>query len=327
MTTPTIAALKTRYPEAKIDFGVGSWSRAVLENNPHLHDLIDTGTVGQGAYSLKDVWALVQTLRAQRYDLSVCLVRSPSIGLLPWLAGIPHRIGLDSYGRGFAHTVRVPVPVEPKHEALVYLACAEATGLSILDGDKSLFWPQFFPQESDRTVLQSLSASFVVLHPSGGVNPGMQMLDKRWPVDRFAWLSDRLAEQGLQIVLSGVESDIPLCQMIAQQMTSNEPLIVAGTLSLSQFGAMCQRATLFVGGDTGAMHLATACGCPVVAIFGPSDPRRYAAFGPPDRVQSVWRPFDIPTGGVGQGAVTNFSWEHGISRAEVWEACQRLLSL
>jgi ADP-heptose:LPS heptosyltransferase len=103
------------------------------------------------------------------------------------------------------------------------------------------------------------------------------------------------------------------------------PHILAGQITLGQFGALCRQAALFVGGDTGAMHLAVATGCKTVAIFGPSDPRRYGPFARKQQAIALWHQIDIPTGGVGQGKVLNFSWENGVTFDEVWTACQKLL--
>ncbi len=73
------------------------------------------------------------------------------------------------------------------------------------------------------------------------------------------------------------------------------------------------------------MHIAAAVGCKTIAIFGPSDPKRYGPFAPPERAIALWRPFSLPTGGVGQGEVFDFSWEEGVSVEDVWEACERFL--
>jgi len=328
LATAAIAALKVRYPQAKIDVAVGQWSQAALKNNPHIYTLIDSGAVGQGHYRWADLWGLAQKLRQQNYDLAITLDRSPLVGLLPWLAGIQHRIGLDSYGRGFAHTVRVPVPAEPRHEALIYLDCAAATGLTTVDRSRSKFWPEFYPTEDDVATLPPLKKKpFVIIHPSGGLNPGMQMLDKRWPVERLAALADQLSAAGFHIVLTGVAADGPLCQKVAGQMMTATPQTLAGTLTLGQFGALCRQAQLFIGGDTGAMHLAVASGCKTLAIFGPSNPNRYAPFAPPEQGRYLWCETHLPPGGVGQGRVTNFSWETGVTVEEAWAACRELLQI
>ena len=328
LATATIAALKRRYPQAELDVAVGEWSRAALENNPHIRQLVDSGRVGQGRYNLLEVWSLARKLRRRRYDLAVTLDRSPVIGLLPWLAGVRHRVGLDSFGRGFAHTRPVPVPATPRHEALIYLACVAATGLNLPEGLEAAFWTEFYPAPEDKEALALVQGRpFVLLHPAGGANPGMQHLDKRWPVRRFAALAGRLSRRGFHIVLTGGAADAPLCRLVAAQMGGVDPQILAGRLTLGQFGAFCREAALFVGGDTGAMHLAVACGCKTVAIFGPSDPRRYGPFAPEAQARVVWREIPLPQGGVGQGQVSGFCWEQGATVDEVWEACRMLLGL
>ncbi len=321
LATPTIAALARRFPQADIDVVVGSWSRAVLENNPHVRQVIDAGPVGQGGYGPRAVWRLARQLKGNRYELAVTLDRSPLVGLVPRLAGIPCRVGLDSMGRGFAHTLRAPVPLQPCHEAEIYLSCAVALGVA----DAASFRAEFFPAPADRAALPSFEAPLVILHPGGGVNPGMRMLNKRWPPARFAALADRFAGRGLAVALGGAAGDALLCEQIAAQTTKTRPAILAGQLSLGQFGALCQRAALFVGGDTGAMHLAVAVGCKTVAIFGPTDPRRYGPFAPPEQARVVWQPVSVPAGGVGQGPTPRFSWQNTALVEEVWQVCQALL--
>ncbi len=324
LATPALAALNHRFPQADIDVAVGRWSRAVLADNPRVRNLLDSGRVGQGRYTWRDVWRVAHQLRQKKYDLAVTLDRSPVVGLIPWLAGIPHRAGLNSLHRGFAHTVRVPVPTAARHEAQIYLDCVTAD-MASMDAVPS-FWTEFYPPPAATEKISAwANTPFVILHPAGGVNPGMRMPDKRWPAERFSALADRLANAGWRVLFSGTADDVPLCRQIVAKMESNAE-IVAGKLSLGEFGALCRRAALFVGGDTGAMHVAVASGCPTVAIFGPTDPRRYGPFAPPSQAKVVWTPWNIPEGGVGQANAQSFSWDNGASVADVWAACTDLLA-
>src|SRR5260370_42097794 len=97
--------------------------------------VIDCGTLGiPGRYSLKDYMKMVQRLHRQHFDLAFVLDRSSMLTLLPWLAGVPRRVGPDSLGRGFALTDRVPVSVCPtqlQHQAEIYLDLARALDLTI----------------------------------------------------------------------------------------------------------------------------------------------------------------------------------------------------
>ncbi|HLZ81261.1 MAG TPA: hypothetical protein VKP04_06490, partial [Ktedonobacteraceae bacterium] len=125
MTTPLLEVIHQAYPEASITYVAGTWSKAIPEHHPDVDIVIDCGAIGiHGSYSLSDYRKLTRTLRAQHFDLAFVLDRSPTLTLLPWLAGIPRRVGPDSLGRGFSLTDRVPVsssPIQLEHQAEIYL--------------------------------------------------------------------------------------------------------------------------------------------------------------------------------------------------------------
>ncbi|MEA3459698.1 MAG: lipopolysaccharide heptosyltransferase II [Chloroflexota bacterium] len=287
LATPVVAALRRAFPEVRLDFAVGPWSRAMVENNPHLDGIVDCGRVGSGPCSWREYLHLVRRIRARRYDACFVLDRSPLITLLPFLAGIPQRIGLDSQGRGFSLTVKVPV-AGTKHEAELYLDALRAVGIEIREPKL-----EFYSTEEDRHYARNLLEEqqagsreriVVVIHPGGGVNPGMSISAKRWPPERFARLADRLIKEGVQVVLVGGPGDKSISEAVKGAM-HGRVLDLTGELSWGQFGALLEEANLFIGHDTGAMHLAVAVGTPVVAIFGPSDPRMY---GPCGKGVALW---------------------------------------
>ncbi|MBI2846036.1 MAG: glycosyltransferase family 9 protein, partial [Chloroflexi bacterium] len=130
LSTALVAALRRHYPEARIDYAVGSWSRPLLENNPNIDALVDCGPVGSGRYSWAEYRVLVDRLRSGGYQAAIVLDRSPLIALLPYFAGIRHRAGLDRKGRGFSLTLGVAVQ-ELRHEAETYLDVGRAMGVLI----------------------------------------------------------------------------------------------------------------------------------------------------------------------------------------------------
>ncbi len=284
--TAALAALHRAWPETTIDFVVGAWSRPALQNNPHVHRLVEAGRVaGAGRYTLGEYLRLAWRLRQGGYDCALVFERSFWLCLLPWLAGIPHRVGLDSAGRGATLTVAVPV-TGLAHEVDRYLACLQALGLPT-EGAR----PEFFPAPADRTAaLAALQAAgwrggpLAVVHPGGGSNPGMVLEAKRWPPDRYAQIIARLHRAGYEVALVGAAADRAVVQAVRQHLTV-PALDLSERLTFGQLGALLQRASLFLGNDSGTMHLAVAVGTPAVAIFGPSDPRVY---GPYCGGQAVW---------------------------------------
>ncbi|MFQ5812431.1 MAG: lipopolysaccharide heptosyltransferase II [Anaerolineae bacterium] len=321
VATPVIAALRQAFPRARIDFAVGGWSRAMVENNPHLDGLVDCGPVGSGSrYSWREYLDLVRRIRAGGYEACFVLDRSPLISLLPYLGGIPQRVGLDSRGRGFSLTVGVPV-AGLKHEAELYLDTARAVGVEV--NEPRL---EFYPAGEDRRhVAEMLRAApqvpLVVIHPAGGSNPGMILSAKRWPPQRFAALADRLIEErGAQVCLVGGPDDGPIAAAIKESMRQ-EPWDLTGQLTLGQLSALLERCDLFIGHDTGATHLAVAVGAPVVAIFGPSDPRMYGPYS--ENSVALWH--DVGCNpcllhGRWNAACRRFRCIEAVTVEEVWQA-------
>ena len=282
LATPTLAVLHRAYPEACFFWAVAPHAQPLVARNPRLTGLVDTGpVVGGGRYTWGDVLALARRLRALRCDTAVYLERSLVLSLALLLAGIPQRLGLDSQGRGLFLTHRVPVPLEPRHEAELYLDTARHVGVSV-EGARL----EYVPSEGARQRVRQLVPEdrlVAVIHPAGGENPGGVLLSKRWPAPRFAELARRLAQGGAHVVIIGGPNDRGLGEEVAGMWGEN----LAGRLSWDETAALLERAALFVGNDTGAMHLAVACGAPTVALFGPTDPRRYGPYGP--RAVALWR--------------------------------------
>lgn len=329
--TALLAALRRGYPDAHIDWAVGAMAIGALRGHPALRALIDTGPRANPAAPVIGLLRLAWQLRRGRYDMAVVPDRSRWPGLATLLAGIPKRAGLDSAGRGFAYTIRAPIdPAEVRHEAEIYLDIARTLGL-----DTSDCWANVGITSEAAACAQRVIAAhhlegapLVIVHPGGGVNVGMTMIEKRWPADRFAALADRLAEAlGATIALIGSTSDRPALDGVLAAL--RRPAVdLSGKLSLAETAALAARSALYVGNDNGVGHLAAAAGAKVLMIFGPSDPRRYAPFVPPDRARFVWRPLDMPPGGVSAGAPPGFTWEHeGASVDEAWEQARVLLAL
>ncbi len=330
MATSLLASLRRGYPTASIDWMVGSSAIEALRDHPDLSRTIDCGRLANPASRPISLLHMVGQLRTGNYDLAVVPDRSPLIGMAALLAGIPQRAGLDSAGRGFAHTVKAPIdPGVIRHEAEIYLDVARALRLSTEN-----CWANVPPSqkalEQARYILQQHpdyhDQPLIVVHPGGGVNAGMTMIQKRWPAERFAALADRAADAiGGQIAVIGAKSDESAIRAFTQ--TLQHPVLdMTMQLSLPVIGALASLAAVYLGNDNGVAHLAAASGGKVLMIFGPSDPRRYAPFVPQDRARIAWRPVALPERGVSGGSPLDFDWERdGVSVEEAWGALQLLL--
>jgi len=126
--------------------------------------------------------------------------------------------------------------------------------------------------------------------------PGSNWGPKRWPADRFGALAMRLTQAGAalaqaRIIVLGGPGEEEMTRSVAGELPDRDVINLGGTLPLLEAAALFERSQLFVGNDSGLMHLAAAAGAPTLGLFGPTDERRYAPFGP----RAAWvrgeRPF------------------------------------
>ena len=121
-----------------------------MATNPQVAESIDTGQVGLAGGTRADIRALIDRLRQEKYDTCFIPARSSLLSYIAWQAGIPQRVGLNTRGRGFAHTMAVPVPRQPTHEAVIYLSLAEALGIEA-EPHMNFYPTDADPDADDRT--------------------------------------------------------------------------------------------------------------------------------------------------------------------------------
>lgn len=337
LTTPVIAALREAFPESQLDYAVSQWSMPILKNNSHLNNIVDTGVKGS-SFSLKGYVSFLLKIRRANYDAIFVLDRSPLLNLLPWLAGAKIRAGIDSWGRGFALNVRANWQRDAvaKHEAELYLEVVRAFGLT---PNKPRL--QFFPSDKERRKAREFlswqlgtnfaNGNVAVIHPGGGNNPDTMVLSKRWPAVNFAQIACLLLEQNYSVLLVGSpeRGDRELADaVLAAIPESVRPKIIdaVGKFDIGESGALFEQTDLFIGNDTGLMHLAAASRAAVVAVFGPSSPAVYSPYTPRGRAVA---PLEAAgAAGMPISEYSSLSALHGgietVTVAQVWEAITEL---
>jgi ADP-heptose:LPS heptosyltransferase len=308
MATGALSALRETYPDAHITWAVGSWSARAVEHHSAINAILDTGSADLPVRSLAELMSFVNQLRAGRFDMVVSLVRSPLMSLAVLLSGIPIRVGLDSAGRGFGYNMRVPInPDDRKHEGDIYLKVIQAIAGKPLQSYANL--PLL---DSAKIVIQSRLASaditqpYIVAHPGGGSNPGMQMDSKRYPLPQLADMLNQLSDAfSATLILIGGPKDGELVDIVQQHLIANSVAWV-GDLSFAEIGTLAQSALFYIGNDTGLTHVASASGANTVMMMGPSDPKLYAPFTADHLV--LWKPIELHAGGVASAHQKTWDW-------------------
>jgi len=275
MALPALRAVRNRFPDAEISVLARPYVADIYRDQGICNQLITYDPAGEHAgFSGRE--RLVADLRAQRFDMALLLQNAFDAAWLAWRAGISQRIGYARDGRSLLLTNAVPVPRPgeiPAHEKFYYLELLRRAGwIEGLPDEAfiSLDVPEAHQRRAAETLIGAGSRSNTVRVAIGaGASYGSA---KCWPPERFAKLASRLQEQfAADVILFGTPGEVPVSQAIAAGMRIR-PIDLTGKTAIADLPALLSQCHLFVGNDSGAMHVAAAVGLAVVAVFGPTDP-------------------------------------------------------
>jgi len=231
-------------------------------------------------------------VRAERFREVYVLPQSFRSALIPFLAGVPFRAGMPGHARDFMLTeIRRPARQQGRiHQGFEYmdLLAPEA-------GDTELRAPALrvsaeAVEGAEHFMADEQGLRWIGLMPGAARGPS-----KRWPTECFAQLAGRLAQEGTwKVAVMGAASEATLCGTVAAA-AGNRALNLAGRTSLPLWAAALRKCAAVVANDSGGMHLASALGIPVVALYGVTDPSRTGPLGTARILQNVRpRGRDIP---------------------------------
>ena len=217
----------------------------------------------------------VEGLRSA-FDTAILLTNSFGSALQMRLAGIPARWGYATDLRAplLTRSARVPDALRGESEVYYYRAMLAGVGLRVsAQPDTSLACRPDWAGRGEALLLDG--GRWIGLNPGAAFGPA-----KRWIPERYAALADRLVRKaGVRVALLGAAADRPVTEAIAESMRE-APTILCGQTSLGDLAGVLSRLALLITNDSGPMHLASALGVPVVALFGPTDWRETAPRGP-----------------------------------------------
>ena len=281
LSTPVLQALRGAYPQAFIAMMVRPVCRELVEGHPHLNEAILYDRDGRH-HGVVSTIRFALSLRRLRFDTALILHPTNRSHWIPWLAGIPVRIGYDrKCGWLLTHRAGHRKHEGAKHEAEYTLDLVRILGIEP---------PQPCPvvpihADADARVKRLLQEqgigpqdTVVAIHPSAS------SLSKRWSPDRFAQVADRLiTERQARIILVAGPGHAEHAQAVERAMR-HRPINLAGQLSVGELACLFTRCRVLLSNDSGPVHVAAAVGIPVVDIFGRNqpgiNPARWRALGP-----------------------------------------------
>jgi lipopolysaccharide heptosyltransferase I len=277
------ATLHGRYPNARLDWLVEEEAADIVRGHPALSKIVVSGRrrwmrqirdPRQLGRTLGEMGRFAADLRRQRYDAVLDLQGLLKSALYVVATRAPIRVGFAEGREGapWVLTHRVKSPPQPVHAVDRYLSLAAAVDATTPIRTFHIAAP---PQEVAvaQSVLSASPRPRVVLHPSA------RWRTKLWELERWQALARALLAEGLGVILTGSRDDLPVTAAILSGLDPS-PLSLVGRLSLTQLTAVLREVDLMISVDSGPMHIAAAVGTPVVALFGPTDPRRTGPLGP-----------------------------------------------
>jgi len=272
---PIACALRERFPEAFLAWAVQEQAGTLLRGHAALDELI---LLPRGwLKSPRGVWRLRRRLRAMRFGIALEAQGLTKAALLAWLSGAKRRIGFGRpWGRELSrwiNTERVDTPVD--HVVDRNLVLLRPLGIESPQVRFDVPEPILDRIAAERMIAEAgIDGRFALL------NVGAGWPSKLWPADRFATVAAELGRRhGLpSLVLWAGEEERAMAERVAAGSAGHARPAPATTLT--EVAALARRARLFIGSDTGPLHLAAAVGTPCVGLYGPWPAKRHGPYGP-----------------------------------------------
>jgi len=272
---PVLNALREALPEAHLGWVVEHRAANVLERHPALDHLI---TVPRGWWkSPSAIWRLRSELRHDRFDITVdlqCLTKS---AVAARLSGAPRRIGVAGPdGREFSKWLNNDlVPIRAQHVVEHYLALLQPLGITSPDVDFTLpHWP-----DAEQSMRHFLADQDLLPQGYAVLNPGAGWPSKLWPAHRYAAVAEFLGHvygMASVAVWAGEDEHAMARRVVA---LSDGWARTAPPTSIQELSELSRNAALFVGSDTGPLHLAVASGAPSISLHGTTGAHWTGAYG------------------------------------------------
>ena len=293
LTTPAIRALRRRYPDATLIYLVEETAAPIVLANPHVNETIVIRH-RRGWRRVAEDLSLARRLRAKRIDVAIDLHGGPRSSWLTFASRARKRVGYDVSGRSWMYTDLIPRPrgYAPRHSVLnqwdLLVPVDPAFGDPPDPARDRIEMP--VDDRARASVAARVAAldvpadaEIVMLH----VGAGNEF--RRWPEESFSQVAAALAtdhDRRVVVVIGSAAESAAVERVVAgsKRRIAGARVVSAAGWPLGELRALCDRASLFVGGDSGPMHVAATSDVPIVAVFGPTLPVHWAP----------WRPMHLP---------------------------------
>ena len=318
LATPVLRALRGSYPKARITMLTVPLTAEVAAMNPYVDNVLIYDKRGEhkGFFGMFKIAGL---LRRHNFDMAICMNFAVRGAVVAWLARIPERVGYDAQQASlFLTRVTSHHRDGIKHEALNHLEVLRSLHLDTSDTSLTFRLPETARSSlaEKRQKLGLAEEDYVLICPFGSY------AKKNLSLDTAAQVTAHLASR-MPVYLIGGEKEQAGLEQIAFAADIPTSHVLAGALTLAELAVFLHGATGLVTVDTGPLHMAQAAGCPVLALFGPTDP---VVWGPRGKADILIYHHRACSPCWGKGDCLQNDCMMDISAVEIMEAADRLLA-
>ncbi|MHC4182363.1 MAG: glycosyltransferase family 9 protein [Planctomycetota bacterium] len=286
---PALRSLRSNFPDSKITWLVEDKASDILAGHPDIDEVItfprkkwqrNILKISKITNILSEIFSFYKKLRKDYYDIVIDFQGNLKSGVMTLMTGSENRIGFErGYCKEFNYlftTHRIRPPRKRMHKIDKNLAL-----LSGLDIETSFHRPELPVSRADEEYISRFldtsindSLPMIIVHPCTSKFGSY----KQWPVSNYALLADRVLESyEANVIFSWGHGEVDAVNEIVTSM-KHKALVACETKSIKQLIELMRRADLFIGGDTGPLHIASILGIPTVGIYGPKDPVIYGPY-------------------------------------------------
>jgi len=319
MTTPAVSVIREGFPEAFIAYVVEKPFSLLVDGNPNLDKII----VLPRKKGLKKSVECIKRIRQEKYDLVIDFHCGPRASLITFFSKAKLKIGYKIKYRSLFYDLALPRSKKNGyfHSVENHINLVKTLGIKV-DSPPSLHLPQARREEQEkvRRIIKENKlngAKIIILH----ISAGNRFRD--WGTENLAKLTNLLGkQQGIKIVLIGDKEDRNVEEEILKR--ANFPLLsLVGQLNLRELREFISLSTLFVGPDSGPMHLAASTSTPIVAYFGPTLSANFMPWQA--KVFIIEKDFDCRPCKQKRCLYKDFRCLQSIKPEEVYQACLRFI--
>ncbi len=324
MSTPAFKALRDIFPNAHIVLLAGRWSRELVEVMPSFNEVVyfDAPWVAKENKDMRAFIRIIKKLRSEKFDLVIDLRGDFRNIILMYMLNIKHRLGFDITGCGFLLTYLIPCS-DNHHPVNLSLSLIE----HFIFKDKQKYNLSLEVTETDQNIVDVFLDENNIAYENNEdlivvIHPGAKWYGRRWKEKCWAQIANLLIEKyNSKVIITGGPKDFELMKNIKDLMKYTS-VVTPLNSSLRHFLSVLNRSKLFIGVDSGPMHMAAAMNVKVVAILGPARSEAIGPYGKEHIIVTKQQNYSCCPCSQTRCKIPENNCVEAVTAEEVWEAVE-----